>query len=402
MASISRPPYSPEVLQLPEETPPDYSVDLDAFVGVTGRTDKMPDGFDYPALGLFGEVGSLLTELKKKQRDRAAYIQYDEGVLEELGDVLWYFCSIVRRAGLKLSVIAQRMFREIPDWEEVEPGFGCFGDIQSMRKPATTEEFEAALVALAGKVGDLMTDLGVDKFKANRDRLSAHLVEILKAIIAAADAAGVSLDDAVHMNLRKTFSRWPIAELYPELIDDELSADEQLPRKLEIIFREVSINEKLYVIQTCNGIKIGDRLTDNKVEKDDYRFHDVFHIAYAVFLGWSPVLRALYKVKRKSRPSLDENQDGARAILIEEGVATFVFGRGLERQLFEGIDKVDFDTLKAIAEFVRGYEVERCALWQWEKAILEGFRVFRALKSARSGVVVADLEAHTLDYRALT
>jgi NTP pyrophosphatase (non-canonical NTP hydrolase) len=396
-----RAPYTPEVLQLPEETPADLSVDLDAYVAVTGRTDKMPAGFDYPALGLFGETGSLLTELKKKQRDQAAYIQYDEGVLEELGDVLWYFSSIVRRAGLRLSVIAQRMFREVPDWDEVEAGFGCFGDIQAMREPATTEEFESSLVTLAGKVGDLLTDLGAHHFKANRDRLSAHLVEILKAIVAAADAAGVSLDDAVHLNLRKTFSRWPLAELYPPLADGDLSKDEQLPRRLEMIFREVEVNGKLYVIQTCNGIKIGDRLTDNKTEKDDYRFHDVFHIAYAVYLGWSPVLRALFRVKRKSDPELDENQDGARAILIEEGVATFVFGRGLARKLFRGIERVDFDTLKAVAELIRGYEVERCALWQWEKAILQGFRIFRSLKKARSGIVTADLEAHTLDFRPL-
>lgn len=56
-----------------------------------------------------------------------------------------------------------------------------------------------------------------------------------------------------------------------------------------------------------------------------YRFHDVFHLAYAAVLGWSPVLRALLKCKRKSHPWLDENQDGARAILIEEGISTFVF-----------------------------------------------------------------------------
>jgi NTP pyrophosphatase (non-canonical NTP hydrolase) len=212
MASERRPPYTPEVLELPEETPEDLAVDLDGFVSATARTDKMPDGFDYPALGLFGEVGSLLTELKKKQRDKTAYVQYDESVLEELGDVLWYFSAMVRRAGLQLSVIAQRMFREVEDWDEVEPGFGCFGDIQSMRDAAATEEFEEALVNLAGKVGDLMTDLGANHFRANRDRLSAHLVDVFKAIVAAADVGGLNLEDAAALNLRKTFSRWPIAE----------------------------------------------------------------------------------------------------------------------------------------------------------------------------------------------
>ena len=42
-------------------------------------------------------------------------------------------------------------------------------------------------------------------------------------------------------------------------------------------------------------------------------FHDVFHLAYAAVLGWSPTTRALLKIKRKSRPEIDENEDGARA-----------------------------------------------------------------------------------------
>src|SRR5262249_7137677 len=143
-----------------------------------------------------------------------------------------------------------------------------------------------------------------------------------------------------------------------------------------------------YVIQTCNGVIVGDRLTDNKAEADDYRFHDVFHVAYAVHLGWSPILRGLFRVKRKSRPVLDENEDGARASLIEEGIATFIFGRALERNLFEGLDSLDFDLLKLVRGFVRGFESERCALWQWERAILDGYRMFRELKKHRRGCLV--------------
>ena len=79
-------------------------------------------------------------------------------------------------------------------------------------------------------------------------------------------------------------------------------------------FFEKKSGGKVYVIQQCNGINIGDRLTDNKTEEDDYRFHDVFHLAYAAILGWSPVTRSLFKVKRKSDPKTDETQDGARAI----------------------------------------------------------------------------------------
>lgn len=57
-------------------------------------------GLRFPLLGLFGEVGSLLSALKKKQRDRASYLGYEDSVIEEFGDVLWYFSNIAARANL--------------------------------------------------------------------------------------------------------------------------------------------------------------------------------------------------------------------------------------------------------------------------------------------------------------
>src|SRR5258705_4711445 len=87
-------------------------------------------GLMLPFLGIYGEVGSLLSELKKKQRDADSYVGYAESVMEELGDVLWYFTNIADRAGLTVDIISQRMSREIDDWDEVgDYHFGCFGDI---------------------------------------------------------------------------------------------------------------------------------------------------------------------------------------------------------------------------------------------------------------------------------
>ena len=100
---------------------------------------------------------------------------------------------------------------------------------------------------------------------------------------------------------------------------------------------ERNVNRKTYVVQRCNGLNIGDRLTDNIMKKDDYRFHDVFHYSYAAVLGWSAVLRALMRIKRENRPEVDEGQDGGRAILIEEGVATWVFGHAKDLKLFADI-----------------------------------------------------------------
>ena len=168
---------------------------------------------------------------------------------------------------------------------------------------------------------------------------------------------------------------------------------------MEIFEKEVGGHT--YVYQRCNGIKIGDRLTDNRIEEDDYRFHDVFHLAYAAILGWSPVIRALFRVKRKSNPQIDDAEDGARALLIEEGIATWIFNHAHRLNFFENVHHLDYGMLKAVRELVRGYEVERCPLWLWEEAILEGYKVFRALRHHRRGIVVADLSQRILTFQEM-
>jgi hypothetical protein len=61
---------------------------LDEFQGFTARTDRNArpgaQGLGFVLLGLFGEVGSLLSALKKKQRDRDAFVAYHDDVIEEL------------------------------------------------------------------------------------------------------------------------------------------------------------------------------------------------------------------------------------------------------------------------------------------------------------------------------
>lgn len=388
------------IVILPEDAAYETMVSLKGYQKAVSITDNLPPGdLETPIMGLFGEVGSLLAVLKKKRRDAAAYATYDAAILEELGDVLWYFTCIINRAGLDLSVVCQRVVREIDDWDIVEPEWGSFGEFSNIHNPEDAKELPQRMTALAESTGEIVRDLRTGKLTSNRDAISADLVHILRALEATADAANISLERAALGNLQKIFSRYPLDRTYPSLVDSEMLRNEQLPRRFEIYMEELEVNGKTYVLQKCGGVIIGDRLTDNKTEQDDYRFHDVFHIAYAVHLGWSPVLRALFRVKRKSVPKIDENEDGARAILIEEGISTFIFGRGLERELFEGLTRLDFDLLKVIQEFVRGFEPERCALWQWECAILDGFKLFREFKKHRHGYIVADLENHTLEFR---
>ncbi|MER8568031.1 nucleoside triphosphate pyrophosphohydrolase family protein [Mesorhizobium sp. M0924] len=382
-------------------------VGLDEYQQFTIRTDRNAhpgtEGLGFVLLGLFGEVGSLLSALKKKQRDKDAFVAYHDAVIEELGDALWYFANAALRAGLSLSTLAQHASATLEKWDYHGLARAVtFADLQQSHSlfagPIASDIVEQRLLALAGKAGRLLEDWSSGRIAANRDVLSADLVEIFRALLIAADDAEVSLDEAVRRNVVKTLGRWPDRLDWGPLFDADFPSDEQLPRHMTMVFTERTVAGRSYVVQQLNGVNIGSRLTDNRHEPDDYRFHDVFHLAFAAILGWSPTLRALLSIKRKSRPEIDENEDGARAGIIEEGISTWIFNHGVRNADFRNVATLDYGLLKAVHELVRGYEVEARPLWQWERAILEGFRIFRDLRHHRGGAVTIDLERRTIDF----
>ena len=205
-------------------------------------------------------------------------------------------------------------------------------------------------------------------------------------------------------NLSKIFDRWPRVRAHLEPLDAGAEPDERLPRELSVDIFERQIGGQTYVFQRCNGLNIGDRLTDNAVEADDYRFHDVFHFAHVAVLTWSPVIRSLLRLKRKGDPKIDEVQDGARAILVEEGITTWIFGKATRLDFFDGVlpGQLSFDLLKHIREFVAGYEVDQIPLWVWEDAILQGYAAFRFLRQHRRGRLRVDMKNRRLSIEALS
>jgi MazG C-terminal domain len=244
---------------------------------------------------------------------------------------------------------------------------------------------------LAGEAGDLAKRSIGAAYRNNLDALRGDLVNFLRPLGRAATAAEVSLDEAGWKNITKTQDRWPADQKFPPLFDDGLHIDEQIPRMLRVEIYEREVNGKKFVFQKSGGLLLGDRLTDNHLPEDDYRFHDVFHLAYAAVLGWSPTIRAVLKIKRKSLPKVDENEDGARANLIEEGLATWIFETAKRHHFFANTPQLGLDLLKAVKNFVRGYEADQLPLWLWERAILQGYAVFRELQVYRRGIITADL-----------
>lgn len=384
--------------------PTDTPLDLAAYQDFARRTNRShlqgDDRLGFLLLGLFGEVGSLLSELKKKQRDQNAYTAYARSAQEETGDVLWYFANVASQLDIGLGEIAAAATAREHTTGPNRP-LRTFLQLQVQeslfQEPASTPHVQRSLLRLAARAGRLVQRANEDV--SNREELPRHLVEIFEALVAAATDAHINLEQAARDNMAKILDRWPISRTYTPLFDIDFDPDEQLPRRLEVTFREKEVRGVKYVLQSVHGLNLGDRLTDNSADQDDYRFHDVFHLAYAAVLGWSPVLRALLRLKRKSNRDVDEQQDGARATITEEGISNWIFAHGLRHQAFEGVDSLDFSLLRTIRQMVRGYEVEACPLWMWEDAILQGFAAFRELRRHRGGVVIADLDARTLTYQ---
>lgn len=350
---------------------------LREFAETAAKTDTLVGKPDHVALlsaGLIGEAGSVVAELKKVRREREAYPVYLERMHEEVGDFLWYFVRLA-------AVVAPGLLNELPLPDKI---------VQPMEDgPRLTTRLE-----FGASVGEVLAAIS----SANRADIPARLRRTWKLLTVVINDANVILHEAAARNVAKTKSRWPDERQYTSLFDNDFPVEEQLPRRLQVDFLERSRGTQKAVIMRCNDLNFGDRLTDNIEDPDGYRFHDIFHFAYAVHLGWSPVMRALMRTKRKSNSKIDEAQDGARAGIIEEAVSAIVFSRAKQIKFFKGLDHVDFSLLKTVKEFVEGFEVESVPMWQWETAILDGYRVFRALCDGAGGRVTLDLSTRQLTY----
>ena len=357
-------------------------------------TDQLPPEDLRPVLfGLFGEVGSVMTTIKKLHREEKAYSGYRTAVVEELGDALWYFATLCRRLEYCLEKIFAAVITDERYGHVIAASDAPAYPISRISGAAELVSLDDVLVRLGGATSKLLSvsELGDDTEFALRSFADVYLQAV--------QTASVPFAEIVRTNAEKARGRFlePDFETLPTF-DSRFPKEERLPDEFEIAFTQRR-NGQSYL--QWNGVFVGDPLTDNIGENDSYRFHDVFHLAHAAILHWSPVFRALIKQKRKSDPAYDRDQDGGRAIVVEEGLTTWVFSRAKDMEYFRGQNRVSFDLLKGVQEFVRGYEVEACPLRLWESAILEGYVVFRQLRENSGGVVIGSRHARTIGYRRL-
>ncbi|MBB5411038.1 NTP pyrophosphatase (non-canonical NTP hydrolase) [Paraburkholderia sp. HC6.4b] len=384
-------------------------VEFEQHIVATNKlADRRDQWLQVALFGLMGEAGGVLSALKKEEREPGAQENSMAILAEELGDTLWYWGSLCLFSGVSPATVAEHVCRDssnktVPAENESAINLAHVESAVRLLELERNWTLSDALLRLGQAVGALFQEQSLLENAKNPDHLPLLQIEkllaaILKAIAAVSIRIPVHLSVVAARNIEKTLARWPTEMIHVGLFDEGMPAYEQLPRDITFDFHEVGDGERGQLLLQSSKLNIGDRLTDNSADPDFYRYHDVFHMAYAVHLGWSPVLRGLLRVKRKSDSRTDENEDGARAMLIEEGITTWIFNYAARRDYFVDKDSIDFSILKTVKQMVRGYEVDICPFWQWEQAILDGYRVFNLLKNNGGGAVRLNLVARSLEY----
>ncbi len=259
------------------------------------------------------------------------------------------------------------------------------------------------LLGLAGEVGELLSEYKKhlrdgDSHQLFKDRVAEELGDLLWYVANFAAKFDLSLEDIAANNLKKTQGRWGEQDTSRINFDDGYGEQEQLPRRFECELREAVVDERIKIRVWVNGEKVGDDLTDNANDPDGYRFHDVFHLAYLAVLGWSPVMRKLLKRKRKSNLKVDEVEDGGRAQVIDEGIAALVFDYAKGHRWLEGVTDLDYQLLRTIKGITSLLEVRERSMGDWQRAILNGFDVWRQVLANGGGRLLVDLDARDLKY----
>ncbi|MDE0006240.1 MAG: putative DNA base hypermodification protein [Rhodospirillaceae bacterium] len=369
--------------------------DLVTYQAQARRTsfhDRVPggDAITTPMLGLIGETGEVVSELKKRAREGPAYVAFGDRLGEELGDLLWYVSDLATRCGIRLD-----------DLDETD-------DYGGADKRATVDEgaWILSALSLAEQVGRISKAyeglLGARNTKPNFDsQLRKALSSLLADVRLITSLHGLSMADVVQDNLTKVEQRWVVPkvgsasseQMWPE------SASELLPARFDATL--IDQDGRVSIVFSIGGETIpavADSLTDNAYHADGYRFHDVFHLAYAAVLDWSPVTRKLLRRKRKSDPRVDEVEDGGRAAVIEEGISALVFAYAARHRMLEGVKTIEGSLLRTIRDMTNHLEVRERTAAEWQDAIIQGFNVWRRIYAAEGGSIRVDRLARRIRY----
>ena len=198
------------------------------------------------------------------------------------------------------------------------------------------------------------------------------------------------------MKPEKSETKESLARPLLNSFDQEFPPGERLPRKMEVLIVQEYLDDTATARTYVNGAPMGNPLNDNSYVDDGYRFHDIFHLGYAAVLGWSPVLRSLMNLRRKSNPEVLTREDGRNAQMIEEAIAALVFSQAEGHNFWEGAAAIGGDLLVQITRMTRRLEVAQRPPSKWEEAIFLGFESWRKIRKMGGGALIVDLDRRTM------
>lgn len=261
-----------------------------------------------------------------------------------------------------------------------------------------------SLAGLATETGELLGEYKKylrdgESHALFEERLSEEIGDLLWYLANVSTKFGLDLGRCAEQNLAKCESRWgslPTREPF----DGSFPDDQRLPREFSVEFVTHHDAENGPFVRTMYmGRQLGSDLDDNTYSRDGYSYHDVLHLSFAAVLGWSPLVRKMLDVKRKSDATVDRVEDGGRAIATEEGLLAMIFAYARNYRFLEGRSTVSTELLRMIRNMVRHLEVSVCTSGEWERAIVEGFKVWRQVKMRQGGTVEADLNKRCISFR---
>ena len=107
------------------EVRPSHDLTVFAYYKQASRTDRFKtserrDHYRELGFGFFGEVGGLLSALKKGKRDQLTPPQA-QVVGEELGDALWYLVNMAALSGLDVEELAKAGLQFLRQYFDEQP-----------------------------------------------------------------------------------------------------------------------------------------------------------------------------------------------------------------------------------------------------------------------------------------
>ncbi|RYE50855.1 MAG: nucleotide pyrophosphohydrolase [Sphingobacteriales bacterium] len=270
------------------------------------------------------------------------------------------------------------------------------------------ENFFLGYLGLAGEAGSVLTTLKKqirdgERFGTFKERLAEELGDVLWYIASIASHNKLDLEAIAKINLLKTQDRYEERNL-DDIERFDAKYVEQFPDSFIINFiEEIGTNgllEVKMIWEKADGeiIQLGDPLTDNSHTPNSYRYHDVFHLGHIAFLGWSPVIRHLMKLKRVSDVLVLDAEDRGRPQVAEEAITLIIYNYAKGNGMLKGGYKIDTDILNMIKQLVIDLEVSTVTSYQWEKTILQSYNVFHQILENKGGKVLVSPKDRMLEY----